>query len=233
MKRLLFVLGVVFAVVLTNCSKPEDDMTLSSQDNTGIIKSNHPVPFKGSSEGLSVTQMPGGIIQLTSPFPPLVFVHKVYTGTGEVSHFGNSTVTMDFWYVTISLTPGAAANGYLLHHVSGEIIAANGDMVFFEGIADGNTGFPPVFPIPISYSQYDGTYTFDGWQPYPPIPNLYLPTITNVGRTHFLITGGTGRFEGASGNMEGWGVQYLELTYPPNYEYDIPTELSCEGEIQY
>ena len=229
MKRLFFAMTLVLAVVLTNCTKTEDDLNMDSGINSSIEKKKHTVAFKGHAEGLAVTQA-NGVIQIG----PLVFVHKVFTGTGSISHFGNSTLTMDYWYVTISIAQNAPFNGFLLHQLIGNVEAANGDSIYFEGQVAGNTGLPSGFPLPFPYNEYDGLYNFEDYVEYPVEGSgIWLPTITRVQNTHCHIVKGTGRFEDAEGYLNGWGVQYLTPSLPIDYWYDIPSEFTCEGKILY
>ena len=104
------------------------------------------VPFKGSVQAVESYD-----IQF-----PTMFVDT--TGTGQATLLGRFTVT---WEFTVNLLNGAGIG-------SAHFIAANGDSVFTESLAQG-----------------DPTET---------------PGINRVVETH-TITGGTGRFAGATGSF--------------------------------
>lgn len=220
MKNLLFVLTVVAAVILTSCSKDADEISPVSQQTKNQLKSSKLVPLKGSTEGFAT------LVSWTEPSP---MVHKLFTGQGQLTHFGNSTMTFDFSYVTVNLDPTLPFNGIILFGASGTIKAANGDECYYTGDFAGDYG-----PYP-----YVGLYKFGDWVPSgltPPYPP-YLPTTNEVLPVNCTINGGTGRFEGATGTFKAWGIQWdLPLTFPPtleSYSIPTPTKFWCDGEINY
>jgi hypothetical protein len=213
MKRLFFVLTVVLAVVVTSCNKTEE-VSPVSKDDSGIVKSNPtPRPLSGWTEG-ECTFISGAY--------PNPVVHKLFTGQGIVSHFGNSTMTFDFSYITTNLNPAADSNGIVLAGAFGSIIGANGDQCNFVTVPVGNVPAP-----------YVGTYKFGGWVPAPPLP-FYLPTTNEMFPATCNIIGGTGRFADASGTFQAWGIQWdIATGWPPDYTIPIPTKFWLEGTIIY
>jgi hypothetical protein len=231
MKRLFFVLTVVLAVVLTNCSKTEDDMNSSSQQIDLKSHDGNFVPLKGYSEGEC---------NLLAVANPLVF--KRFTGIGNVTHLGLVETVLDFAYLTFSLNPTDPYHGLVSYfplghpfHATGYFIAANGDRLNFELALE--TEPLPGIPMP-----YASLYTFANWVPvnygnpaYPP----YMPTTATLWPGTAVITGGTGRFEGATGEMQAWGEQWdipVPESFPPDgafYAIPVPAKFMFEGEIDF
>ncbi|MEI6695382.1 MAG: hypothetical protein WCO13_04875 [Bacteroidota bacterium] len=224
MKKLFFILTVVVAVFLTNCSKDADEMSPGSQQTKSSLKKSKPnlVPLKGSCVGTAT---------LTTGTLPSPVVYKLITAQGEFSHFGNSTVTFNFAYVTVNLSQtfpfiGANFNGIMLNGATATIMAANGDKCYIT--------MDPMNTY--NTYAYCGTYKFGGWLPTglsSPYPS-FLPTTNEIFPMNATITGGTGRFKNATGTLQCWGTQWdISTSFPPDYSIPIPSKLYCEGFINY
>jgi len=119
-------------------------------------------------------------------------------GTGDIDHLGSSTIQLTTTTQTIYI--GQLPYGGSMNG-SGKMIAANGDELWATISCD------YVFNWNSNYSQ------------------LLSNTITS-GTIYF--TGGTGRFEGASGEATCMGTQ--DMTGWPG---PVPSMMTFSGEIQY
>lgn len=117
MKRLLVMLSLAAAVVLAGCSKLADEIDPSAKNETGMVKSQSPVPINGTVAGDLTT---GGAAVCTAPWMP-----KYFDGEGNLTHLGNSDGMFDYCIQVTSMSPTADINGYL--EGTGMLVAANGD----------------------------------------------------------------------------------------------------------
>lgn len=216
MKTLMITVISATLILFTACSKMDDQVNPVSNSSDKELKSAHNVPIKGESMGYAtLVSWNGGPA-----------VHKAFEGTGNISHLGLCSMTLDFTYISLNLDPNASFNGIILPGASGVITAANGDKLFYTADFQGNDPYP-----------HCATYKFGGWTPYPPIPGLNLPTTNDIFPATCTLTGGTGRFENATGSFTYTGYQWdIPLQYPPtlqSYSVPVPTKLSMDGIINY
>jgi hypothetical protein len=161
-----FKLFIASIMVLTACSKESDDSMAPASSNDPGLKTASPREFFATINAA---------VDINSPNPPTAcsgdapFVAPDFLLTGEADHMGNIQATLHHDACNLSLTNIPML---LTTDVSGQIVAANGDLITYTGddvidVTNFVTGGGTTGPI-------TGTWT---------------------------ITGGTGRFEGATGSF--------------------------------
>jgi hypothetical protein len=175
MKRLLLVLSAL-TMIFSACERTEDLIRPDSRQGSGDLKSQQSRPFKGNFEGIVTNE--GTVVCGAN------WTAKHFIGEGNASHCGSSTLVMDYCVLTYQQYDNPIGNGHA------ELIAANGDKIFFE---------------------FSGTYDFDLWPPFPYGPGKKVTMEISSG----IITGGTGRFEGATGTITAGGGEQPDLSVVP------------------
>ncbi|MCM8569372.1 hypothetical protein NE848_08275 [Gramella jeungdoensis] len=181
--KVLFVLGSML-FMLTACEEPED---LNTQDkltelNLQAKTSNHVgVPFKARLFTEQAEDALTEICSFTSPNDFWAMEHQI--GGGNATHLGNFNVDFKFcFHIALDdqgfpdLESGFGQYNGSEGSTAPLIVAANGDQLFAEVREESEL-------IPIQNEKYN--FEFDDiW----------------------YITGGTGRFENASGEFVGYGL---------------------------
>jgi hypothetical protein len=180
---------IVAIMLLTACNKESNDSMVPTSSNEPTVKATGARSFYAT---INAT------VDVNSPNPPTAcsgdapFVAPDFLLSGEADHMGNIRGTLHHDACNLSL---AGIPMVLTTDVSGQIVAANGDLITYTGddvvdvtnfvTGSGNTG-------PIT-----GTWT---------------------------ITGGTGRFEGATGSFT--------ISGTVNFQTNTFTA-QCQGTITY
>jgi hypothetical protein len=161
-----FKLFITAIMLLTACSKESTDSMAPASSSTPTTKTPGPRSFYATINA---------VVDVNSPNPPTAcsgdapFVAPDFLLNGEADHMGNIRATLHHDACNLSL---AGIPMLLTTDVSGQMVAANGDLITYTGddivdVTNFVTGAGSTGPI-------TGTWT---------------------------ITGGTGRFEGATGSF--------------------------------